>query len=86
MWEIFILSFSLEYIELCIFMLSYLQTLTCSSNIFYIFIQIDSHVKRLDEDLTNFAEDLKQGMVHASWAIQFLLFLFLKVFYDLDGN
>jgi inhibitor of growth protein 4 len=23
---------------------------------------IDSHVKRLDEDLNNFAEDLKQGM------------------------
>ena len=23
--------------------------------------QIDSHIKRLDEDLNNFAEDLKQG-------------------------
>lgn len=25
------------------------------------FPQIDSHLKRLDEDLTHFAEDLKQG-------------------------
>lgn len=25
--------------------------------------QIDSHVKRLDEDLNHFAEDLKQGTV-----------------------
>lgn len=25
-------------------------------------LQIDSHVKRLDEDLNNFSEDLKQGM------------------------
>lgn len=24
-------------------------------------VQIDSHIKRLDEDLNNFAEDLKQG-------------------------
>jgi hypothetical protein len=26
-------------------------------------MQIDSHVKRLDEDLNNFAEDLKQGTI-----------------------
>ena len=52
----------------------YLRTFSFS------FIQIDSHVKRLDEDLTIFAEDLKHGMVHASWVIQFLVFLFLEVF------
>jgi len=26
-------------------------------------LQIDSHIKRLDEDLNNFAEDLKQGKI-----------------------
>jgi hypothetical protein len=26
-------------------------------------LQIDSHVKRLDEDLNSFAEDLKQGEI-----------------------
>jgi hypothetical protein len=28
----------------------------------YIIVQIESHVKRLDEDLGQFAEDLKQGI------------------------
>ena len=27
-----------------------------------LFLQIDSHIKRLDEDLNNFAEDLKHGI------------------------
>ncbi|KFK33297.1 hypothetical protein AALP_AA6G356700 [Arabis alpina] len=37
---------------------------------------IDSHVKRLDEDLNNFAEDLKQGDRGASYN---LLFLTLRI-------
>nr|GFB91188.1 PHD finger protein ING2 [Tanacetum cinerariifolium] len=30
--------------------------------------QIDSHVKRLDEDLHNFAEDLKQGLIRFTFS------------------
>jgi hypothetical protein len=30
----------------------------------YIIVQIESHVKRLDEDLGQFAEDLKQGIIN----------------------
>lgn len=35
-------------------------------SLFLIFSQIDSHIKRLDEDLTSFAEDLKQGSENSS--------------------
>lgn len=31
-------------------------------HVYLLRLQIDSHLKRLDEDLNNFSEDLKQGM------------------------
>lgn len=37
------------------------------------FFQIDSHIKRLDEDLNNFSEDLKQGMIDAFGSTTLLL-------------
>ena len=42
-------------------------------------LQIDSHMKRLDEDLNNFAEDLKQGsnFVLVIWMGGFVKFLSL---------
>lgn len=50
----FLLPFNISHSNISIF------------KILLINIQIDSHVKRLDEDLHNFAEDLKQGMIKIS--------------------
>lgn len=46
-----------------LFLISVLELIV---SLFLIFLQIDSHIKRLDEDLTSFADDLKQGSENSS--------------------
>lgn len=51
---------------------------------FTLMLQIDSHMKRLDEDLNNFAEDLKQGsnFVLVIWMGGFVKFLSLDSWHE----
>ncbi|KAF6134243.1 hypothetical protein GIB67_010042 [Kingdonia uniflora] len=44
---------------------------------------IDSHVKRLDEDLHNFAEDLKHGMMRLTCRTDFVIF---TIIYESKAN
>lgn len=59
--------------------------LYCLSFKFYsciCFIQIDSHVKRLDEDLTYFAEDLKQGKMTILICILIYFIIYAQILFS----
>lgn len=64
------LSLSLDalfpYLGLNLYIVVIFFVLELIVSLFLIFSQIDSHIKRLDEDLTSFAEDLKQGSENSS--------------------